>query len=101
MTTQAQVAEVLRHVFDPELAIDIVSLGLVYGIDIEGDNVTVRMTTTTPACPMGDALVGMAEAVLWHLPIEGRRSVQLVYTMPWNVRMATPAALQFLGLVPA
>lgn len=96
-----QVAQVLRHVFDPELAIDIVSLGLVYGIEVDGEDVTVRMTTTTPACPMGEALHGMAEAVLWHLPGEGERHVEMVYDPPWNVRMATHAALHHLGLVPA
>lgn len=96
-----EVAQVLRHVFDPELAIDIVSLGLVYDIKVDGVDVAVKMTTTTSACPMSDALLGMAEAVLWHLPGEGRRHVELVYDPPWNVRMATPAALQHLGLVPA
>ena len=96
-----EVAEVLRHVFDPELAIDIVSLGLVYGIEVDGADVTVRMTTTTEACPMAGALHGMAEAVLWHLPGEGKRRVELVYDPNWSVRMATPAALRHLGLVPA
>jgi len=99
--TTAEVAHLLAHVFDPELGIDIVSLGLVYGIEVSAEDVAVRMTTTTPACPMGAALQSMAEAVLARLPGAGARRVELVYDPPWNVRMATPAALRHLGLVPA
>jgi metal-sulfur cluster biosynthetic enzyme len=99
--TTAEVAQVLRHVFDPELGIDIVSLGLVYGIEVHDGDVAVRMTTTTPACPMGEALRGMAEAVLWHLPGEGQRRVELVYDLPWNIRMATREALHHLGVAAA
>jgi metal-sulfur cluster biosynthetic enzyme len=99
--TTAEVAHLLRHVFDPELGIDIVSLGLVYGIEADDDRVTVTMTTTTPECPMGEALRGMVDAVLHHSPGPLTVIVELVYEPPWNVRMATPAALRHLGIAAA
>lgn len=97
----AEVAEVLSGVYDPELAIDIVSLGLVYDIDASGKGIGVTMTTTSPACPMSDALYGMAEAVLAHnfpgTPID----LRLTWEPHWDVRMADRDALVELGLVPA
>ncbi len=99
MTTQ-DVARALRHVFDPELGIDIVSLGLVYAIEVEGEDVRVKMTTTSPRCPMGEALVGMVESVLGYGSSEGTTSVELVFDPPWDVRMADEGALRRLGLIP-
>jgi len=94
------VERMLRHVIDPELGIDIVSLGLVYGIEVEGEDVRVAMTTTSPQCPMGEALVGMVESVLEYGQRDGTTSVELVFSPPWDVRMADIAALQQLGLIP-
>ena len=94
------VERMLRHVIDPELGIDIVSLGLVYGIEVEGEDVRVAMTTTSPKCPMGEALVGMVESVLEYGQRDGTTSVELVFSPPWDVRMADIAALQQLGLIP-
>ena len=99
MSTQ-EVAELLSRVVDPELGIDIVALGLVYGIEVEGESVTVRMTTTTSACPMGEALREMATAVLLQEGLAGRARFELVYDPPWNVHMAEPDALRWLGLLP-
>ncbi len=94
------VERMLRHVIDPELGIDIVSLGLVYGIEVEGEDVRVAMTTTSPRCPMGEALVGMVESVLEYGERDGTTSVEMVFDPPWDVGMADMAALQRLGLVP-
>lgn len=94
------VERMLRHVIDPELGIDIVSLGLVYGIEVDEEDVRVAMTTTSPQCPMGEALVGMVESVLEYGSRDGTTSVELVFDPPWDVRMADRAALQELGLIP-
>ncbi len=99
--TTTEVARMLRHVVDPELGLDIVALGLVYAIEVEPAGVTVRMTTTSPDCPMSDALVGMTEAVLQYSLQDGEPRVELVNDPPWNIRMAEPAVLRHLGLIPA
>jgi len=97
--TTGEVAEVLRGVYDPELAIDIVSLGLVYGIRTTDDDVEVTITTTSPACPMSDALSGMTEAVLQYaFPLATIR-LGMSYSPQWTVEMAERAALEELGLV--
>ena len=57
MTLKEQISEALYDVYDPELGINIIDLGLVYGIDVDEDkNVVVTMTLTTPGCPMHDSI---------------------------------------------
>ena len=94
----ADVAGVLSGVYDPELAIDIVSLGLVYGIEPGEDEVGVTITATSPACPMRDALCGMTEAVLQHAFPGKAVRLELTFSPPWSVEMADRAALEELGL---
>jgi metal-sulfur cluster biosynthetic enzyme len=95
----AEVADSLAGVYDPELAIDIVSLGLVYAIEPLDDGIHVAITATSPACPMSDALFGMTEAVLAHdfpgTPIH----LELTWTPPWDIAMADRSALEELGLI--
>lgn len=96
--TPAEVAEVLSGVYDPELAIDIVSLGLVYGIEPGENEVGVTITATSPACPMSDALCGMTEAVLRHAFPGKAIHVDLASSPQWDVAMADHTALEELGL---
>jgi len=96
-----EVAAALHNVFDPELGIDIVSLGLVYAIWVEGDELTVVMTTTSPHCPMGAALFGMTEDVLGSAFPAANIHLGYANSPPWNVHMAEVSALRQLGLVPA
>ena len=88
----------LRQVIDPELDCNIVDLGLVYGITNGQGNVTVKMTLTTPGCPMHDSIVGGVEAVVQNL--EGVDSVQvdLVWEPPWHPNLMTPAGRRKVGL---
>ena len=97
----ADVAEVLSSVHDPELAIDIVSLGLVYTIEPSDESVAVTITATSPACPMSDALCGITEAVLRQAFPGKAVHVDLCFSPPWSVEMADRAALEELGLAPA
>ena len=53
MPNEEEVTEALTNVIDPELGLDFVDLGLVYGVEIDGPKVTVTFTLTTPACPIG------------------------------------------------
>jgi metal-sulfur cluster biosynthetic enzyme len=61
--TEAEVRDLLRDVIDPELGINIVDLGLVYGIQIVGREVRITMTMTTPACPLRDYIQDLVESM--------------------------------------
>jgi metal-sulfur cluster biosynthetic enzyme len=90
----------LSEVYDPEIGIDIVSLGLVYGSHIDDDGLlTIEMTLTTPYCPMGSIIQGQAHAVCHGLPGVNDVHVELVWTPPWDPRtMASEEARLELGI---
>jgi metal-sulfur cluster biosynthetic enzyme len=94
------VRENLRTVTDPELGVSIVDLGLVYGIDIEDANVTVRMTLTSPACPVGAVIQGQAHQAVKKLPWVKDVKVQLVWSPRWDPRtMCSEEAKMQLGIM--
>lgn len=100
MATGDDVHEALREVIDPELGLDIVSLGLVYGVtvDPEGDAV-VSMTLTTPYCPMGPMLESQVHAATQFLPGIRNVKVDLIWDPPWDPHtMASDEAKLELGL---
>lgn len=98
-----QVREVLKTCYDPEIPVDIVELGLIYGIDITPadnglSNVSIQLTLTAPGCGMGDALGNeVAEKVL---ALDGVQevTVDLVFDPPWDRSRMSEAALLSLGL---
>jgi metal-sulfur cluster biosynthetic enzyme len=88
----------LRNVIDPELGLDVVALGLVYGIDIRDDGaLDVKLTMTTPACPLGEQIVDDAKRHL--LAVEGVRSVDvtLVWEPMWTPDRMSEDARKALG----
>lgn len=90
--------EALRGVLDPELGINIIDLGLVYGLQIDDQRVRVAMTMTTPACPLGDLIRSRAQAALEPV-FPGREiEIDLVWQPPWTTDRMSPAAKQMLGL---
>jgi len=91
--TESQVLEALREVMDPELGINIVDLGLVYDVAIAGADVRVKMTLTTPGCPMHDSLVKGAERALGRIPGIASAAVELVWAPPWNPNMISPQGI--------
>lgn len=92
------VKAVLRQVIDPEVGMNIVDLGLVYGIDITPDQVSIRMTMTSPACPMGDMIMSDIDAALdAALPPEVGVVVNLVWDPPWTPAMMNKEAKGHFG----
>ena len=90
--------EALRSVYDPELYMDVVSLGLVYSLREEEGSLVVEMTMTTPGCPVSDSLPEIArrtieDAVGAAMPVE----VRIVWDPPWNPAMMDDEAAQALG----
>jgi metal-sulfur cluster biosynthetic enzyme len=93
MTIDADIREALRTVIDPELGVNIVDLGLVYRIDVEGSHVRVEMTMTSPACPMSDYLKALVdEAIKGIVPGVEHVDVVLVLEPPWDPDMMSDAA---------
>ncbi|MCB1071133.1 MAG: metal-sulfur cluster assembly factor [Verrucomicrobia bacterium] len=82
--TQAQVREVLKTVFDPELHINIVDLGLVYGIQIEGDLIRIQMTLTSPGCPYAPYLLHLTKDTLVNLKGIRDAEIEVVWEPPWG-----------------
>jgi metal-sulfur cluster biosynthetic enzyme len=92
------VREALRRVDDPEAGMNIVDLGLVYGIDVAADAVHVDITMTTAACPMADMIVGQArDAVAAVVPPGTAVDVRLVWDPPWTPDKMTGIAKEHFG----
>lgn len=89
---EATLRETLRQVVDPELDCNIVDLGLVYGIIIEGARVTVTMTLTTPGCPMHESIAWGVKSALLNLKGVDDVEVEIVWEPPW-----TPAHMSDYG----
>ena len=90
--------EALRQVIDPEIGVNIIDLGLVYGIDITPEQVKITMTMTSPACPMADMIIDDIDAVLdVVLPERYRVAVELVWDPPWTPEMMKPEARRHFG----
>jgi metal-sulfur cluster biosynthetic enzyme len=88
MIDEATIRETLRQVVDPELDCNIVDLGLIYGIAIDGAKVTVAMTLTTPRCPMHESIAWGVQSALLNLEGVEEVDVQLV----WERRRGLPRA---------
>jgi metal-sulfur cluster biosynthetic enzyme len=84
MIDQDDVLEALSNVIDPELGLDFVELGLVYGVEIEGGTVSVTYTLTTPACPIGPQVSEQIEEFVGE--VEGVQNVtsSMVFQPPWS-----------------
>ena len=101
MITEAEVLERLRPIQDPEVHISIVELGLIYGVDVgeDGKKLNVRMTLTSPMCPVGPEMVGMVKATAEAIEGVVEASVQMVWEPPWDPKeMASDDAKDILGI---
>lgn len=87
----------LRRVKDPEINLNIVDLGLVYDIHIDGNDVTIDMSLTTPACPSGPEITGDAERELKTIQGVGDVAINLVWSPPWSPQRIEPRVRTYLG----
>ncbi len=103
MLNEDMVRAALKNVVDPEIGLNIVDLGLVYGVDIadEGKSVRVDMTLTTPACPAGPMILESAKTEIGTLkdvyPNLDDLNINLVWTPFWNPSMMSEDAKEELG----
>lgn len=94
----------LRTVFDPEIPVNIVDLGLIYAVEIDKTatgmrNITITMTLTAPGCGMGEILVEDVREKSAIIPTVESAEVELVFDPPWSREMMTEAALLELGMM--
>jgi metal-sulfur cluster biosynthetic enzyme len=97
---EAMTRDALCEVYDPEIGIDVVSLGLYYGCDLDEDGLlTIRMTLTSPYCPLGSVIQTQAHASCMRIPGVNDVRVELVWSPPWDPRtMASDEARLQLGI---
>jgi metal-sulfur cluster biosynthetic enzyme len=96
--TRDDVLAALREVVDPEVGINVVDLGLVYGVEVEDSRVRVRMTMTSPACPLGVHLTEEAASrIRRRAPGVGDVRVELVWDPPWHPGLMSEGARRALG----
>jgi metal-sulfur cluster biosynthetic enzyme len=96
--TEENVLEVLSGVYDPEIPIDIVNLGLIYGVDIEDGNVHVKMTMTAPGCPSSAEIAAESKILIEELPGVKSASIAIVWDPPWDPSRMSEDAKQSIGL---
>lgn len=101
--TSDDVRERLKTVYDPEIGINIVDLGLVYDIDVEEpkdgkSDVLVTMTLTSMGCPLGPVILQEVNGAVGDLPSIGETSVNIVWSPPWTPDMMSEDAKDELGI---
>ena len=97
MVDEEVVTEALSNVIDPELGLDFVELGLIYGIEIDGGDVAVTFTLTTPACPIGPQVSEQIEEFVGDIEGVEKVSTNMVFTPPWTPERMSEDAKFALG----
>jgi len=96
---QEQVREALKAVIDPELNLNVVDLGLIYGIQVQEGGVKVTYTLTSPGCPLGPVIKGQMQSALGKLPWIKEVQTELAWKPPWDPRtMASEEIKTELGI---
>jgi FeS assembly SUF system protein len=94
-----KVVEVLKSCYDPEIPVNIYELGLIYGVDIDDEgNVNIKMTLTSPACPVAGSLPPEVESKVRKIPYVKSCVVGLVWEPLWGIQMMSEEARLQLGL---
>jgi metal-sulfur cluster biosynthetic enzyme len=100
--TVDEVRENLKTVYDPEIGVNVVDLGLVYDVDLEETNdktdVIVTMTLTSMGCPLGPIIMQEVTGALGGLPDIGEIGVNIVWSPPWSPDMMSEEARDELGI---
>ena len=99
-TLEEKVVEALKTIFDPEIPVNIYELGLIYKVRIEdSDQVNIKMTLTSPNCPVAESLPIDVEAKVSALEEVSRANVEIVWEPSWNPEMMSEAAKLELGFL--
>ncbi len=94
-----RVKDVLRTCYDPEIPVNILELGLIYEINVEeGNDILLRMTLTSPACPVAESLPVEIEQKLKGIPDVNNAKVEVTFDPPWEKDMMSEEAKMELGM---
>ena len=96
---EGEIVDALKSVFDPEIPVNIYELGLIYDLEIQPEGqVQIKMTLTSPGCPVAGSLPGEVKARVESVPGVAAADVELVWDPAWNPSMMTEAARLQLGM---
>lgn len=96
---ESEIVEQIRTVYDPEIPVNVYDLGLIYDIQIDDEkNVHVRMTLTSPSCPVAGILPGQVEEAVRSTPGIGNVTLELTWDPPFTIEMMSDEAKLYLGL---
>ena len=93
-----KVIDALKEVYDPEIPVNIVDLGLIYDVDINGTDVDVKMTLTAAGCGMGPYIAQQAEWAISELQDVEDVNVDIVFDPPWDPERITEDGKKLLGI---
>jgi FeS assembly SUF system protein len=94
------VIEALKEIYDPEIPVNIYDLGLIYDVDITADrHAMIKMTLTTPHCPVAESMPGEVELRVGAVPGIGHAEVELVWDPPWDPQKMSDEAKLELGML--
>jgi len=95
----SRVKDMLKTCYDPEIPVDIMELGLIYDIHIDaGNDVHVKMSLTSPACPVAESLPVEVEQKIKTIPDVNNASVEVTFNPPWEKEMMSEEAKMELGM---
>lgn len=93
-----KIYELLKTVIDPEVDVNVVDLGLIYDLKIDGNNIEVVMTLSTPGCPLGDTIMeNVSQVITANIP-DSKVDVQLVWEPAWTPELISPDGKAALGM---
>ena len=96
---ETRVVDVLKTCYDPEIPVNIYDLGLIYEVKVDaGNDVYVKMTLTSPACPVAETLPPEVENKIRELPDVNKAKVEITFDPPWDKEMMSEEARLELGM---
>ncbi len=98
MLSEDKILEALRNVYDPEIPVNLVDLGLIYSTKIDEDNVHITMTLTATGCPMHTVISQNVKAAVEALEGVSQANVEIVWEPRWNPEMISPDGRIALGM---
>lgn len=98
MLDQQKIYDAIKAVSDPEVGINIVDMGLIYGLEITDSKVDVFMTLTSPACPAGPQILKEVDQVVRDLDGVEDVDINVIWSPPWNPDMLSDEAKDELGI---